>query len=84
MSASGSRSPFVSPKTRSCLFLALWALSHLSGCATTKPWERENLAQPEMAPDEDPDSARLRGHYQSTREGAVGGFGGGGGGCGCN
>jgi hypothetical protein len=54
------------------------------GCATTKPWERENLAQPEMAPDEDADSATLRGHYRSTREGAVGGFGGGGGGCGCN
>lgn len=56
----------------------------LSGCATTRPWEREVLAKPVMSPDCNKRRDTLRGHYLSTREGAVGGFGGGGGGCGCN
>jgi len=66
------------------LLIALSLLGGLSSCATTKPWERESLAAPQMQPDEDADTATLRQHYRSTREGAVGGFGGGGGGCGCN
>lgn len=56
----------------------------LTGCATTHPWEREQLAQPVMDPDPDPDREALRAHFLGTREGAVGGLGGGGGGCGCN
>ncbi|HJK95201.1 MAG TPA: DUF4266 domain-containing protein [Polyangiaceae bacterium LLY-WYZ-15_(1-7)] len=64
--------------------LGLGAILGLSGCATTQPWEREYLARPEMAPDDDADRSALRQHYLGTREGAVGGFGGGGGGCGCN
>ena len=56
----------------------------LAGCATTQPWEREVLADPVMAPDEDGDRSALRQHVHGVREGAVGGFGGGGGGCGCN
>jgi hypothetical protein len=56
----------------------------LGGCATTKPWQRESLAHPVMALDPDGDRDRLEHHLWSTREGAVGGFGGGGGGCGCN
>jgi hypothetical protein len=64
-------------------WLALLTLL-LAGCATTKPWQRETLASPEMAPDDDADRDALRHHVLSTREGAVGGFGGGGGGCGCN
>ena len=55
-----------------------------AGCATTRPWEREVLAKPVMAPDEDQDLEALRAHVFATREGAVGGFGAGGGGCGCN
>ena len=64
------------------LLFALAAL--MPGCATTRPWQRETLARPEMAPDEDADRQALHSHVLSTREGAVGGFGGGGGGCGCN
>ena len=52
----------------------------MSGCSTTKPWQRDTLAKPEMAPDGDEDREALRFHLLSTREGAVGGFGGGGGG----
>jgi hypothetical protein len=55
-----------------------------AGCSTTRPYQREHLARPEMAPDPDPDQAALHHHLLGTREGAVGGFGGGGGGCGCN
>ena len=61
------------------LLLALAA----SGCATTRAWQREDLARPEMAIDGDAADG-LRTHVLSTREGAVGGGGGGGGGCGCN
>ena len=56
----------------------------LFGCVTTRPHQRETLAQPVMTPDDDGDRDALRHHVLSTREGAVGGFGGGGGGCGCN
>jgi len=56
----------------------------LGGCATTKPWEREQLARPAMSPDLDEDREDLRRHVLSTREGAAGSMGGGGGGCGCN
>ena len=56
----------------------------LGGCATTKPWEREYLAEDVMDPDGDTSRESLRHHYLGTREGAAGGFGGGGGGCGCN
>ncbi len=55
-----------------------------SACARTRPYQREDLARPEMAPDPDPDEAALQQHLYGTREGAVGGSGGGGGGCGCN
>ena len=56
----------------------------LAGCATTKPWQREQLAKPVMAPDADGDREALRHHLLGVREGTTGGFGGGGGGCGCN
>lgn len=65
------------------LFVAAVAFTAAS-CATTQPWERELLAKPAMSPDGDPGREALRHHFRSTREGAVGGFGGGGGGCGCN
>ena len=64
-------------------FLGLTILT--SGCATTKAYERELLADPIMMPDEaEAGRAALRAHFLGTREGAVGSFGGAGGGCGCN
>lgn len=56
----------------------------MAACSTTKPYERELLARPEMSVDPEPDRAALRHHMLGTREGAVGSLGGGGGGCGCN
>ena len=52
----------------------------LGACATTKPYQREQLADSVMAPDADADREALRSHMLGTREGAIGGFGHGGGG----
>jgi hypothetical protein len=67
-----------------CLLALVLAGVAVTGCATTKPYEREYLARPEMAVDQDGDREALRHHMLGTREGAVGALGGGGGGCGCN
>ncbi len=64
--------------------LIMGVLLSAASCVTTKPWHRETLSKPVMAPDGDEDRAALRGHLISVREGAVGASGGGGGGCGCN
>jgi len=55
-----------------------------SGCVTTKPWEREYLADPIMSLDQDREEKSVRDHFLGTREGSAGGFGTTGGGCGCN
>jgi hypothetical protein len=59
----------------------------LSGCATLqppKPWEKGQLAKPEMQFDADPLNARLTDHIYTSKEAGSGGYGVGGGGCGCN
>lgn len=56
----------------------------LGGCATVRPWERERLAQPDMALSSSPELLSAEGHATEVREGAMGGLGGAGGGCGCN
>ncbi len=63
---------------------AVIAMLGFCGCATTKAYQREKLADPVMALDGDEDREALRMHMLGTREGAIGGFGHGGGGCGCN
>ncbi len=54
------------------------------GCTEVKPWQRDQLALPQMAFDTDPLESGLRQHTAFSKEGASGGYGGGGGGCGCN
>lgn len=69
------------------LLLVLAALSALGGCATfepPKPWEKGQLAKPEMQFDYDRLDARAQVHVYTSKEGASGGYGVGGGGCGCN
>jgi len=63
--------------------LALGA-TMLGGCATVAPWERGDLARPEMAARPDPALARLRDHVFTSREAAQGGGAAAGGACGCN
>ena len=89
MNRSRARTPGSRAHVRRSVWLIATALGAVlvalvGGCATTRPYEREDLARPEMALDPDPDEAALRQHFLGTREGAVGGGGGEGGGCGCN
>ena len=61
------------------------AVLGLTGCATqVAPWERGNLARPEMALEPYPLEAVLRQHAFFSKESVTGGYGIGGGGCGCN
>jgi Domain of unknown function (DUF4266) len=58
----------------------------LGGCAMTplQPWEKGNLAKPEMTMNADPLDQRYTQHIYNSKENASGGYGVGGGGCGCN
>jgi hypothetical protein len=65
-------------------WLILPALLCLQACEPVEPWERGDLAKPQMAMDPNPANAALRAHTFAAREGAQGGNAGVGGGCGCN
>lgn len=62
-----------------CMVL-LWA----AGCTTVQPWERGNLAKPEMAWVTDSLEEQLNQHIYFAKEASSGGYGAAGGGCGCN
>ncbi len=64
-------------------FVWLLTLLTLSGCAEVKPWERGNLAKPQMALEANPMQAVMRLHSYSSREAAASGNAAQGGGCGC-
>ncbi|HYF60479.1 MAG TPA: DUF4266 domain-containing protein [Burkholderiaceae bacterium] len=71
--------------TRPLLVLAL--VSALAGCASlprVEPWQKGDLARPEMAFDAGSLDARNAASVYGSREAAPGGLGVGGGGCGCN
>lgn len=55
----------------------------LSACTPVQPWERGNLAKPQMALDPYPLQSALRAHNYGSREAAAGGNAAQGGGCGC-
>ncbi|MEY8879736.1 MAG: DUF4266 domain-containing protein [Leptothrix sp. (in: b-proteobacteria)] len=66
---------------------ALAGLLPLVGCGVIRgpqPWEKGELAKPEMRMDADPLDARFTQHTYFSKEAASGGSGVGGGGCGCN
>ena len=69
-------------KCRRAAALAL-AMAVLAGCASVPPWERGNLAKPQMAFDQNPADSALRAHAYSSREAAASDLVGAGGGCGC-
>lgn len=62
----------------------LLALALIGGCATVAPYEREQLARPDMQFERDPGASAGEEHATAYREGSAGGFGASGGGCGCN
>ena len=62
-------------------------LAGLAGCADLtppQPWEKGDLAKPEMTMGADPLDQRFSQHIYTSKENASGGYGVGGGGCGCN
>lgn len=66
-----------------------WTLiaAMVAGCATIappQPWEKRELARPEMQFDADPLDTKITQQIYTSKEAATGGYGGGGGGCGCN
>jgi Domain of unknown function (DUF4266) len=65
------------------LFYLLILSICLVGCANVQPWERGNLAKPQMALDPYPLQSALRAHNYGSREAAAGGNAAQGGGCGC-
>lgn len=69
-------------QVESLLTLAILG-SLLSGCTSVAPWERGNLAKPEMALNPTPMQTNLRSHIYGSREAAAGGDSASGGGCGC-
>ncbi|NTU94075.1 MAG: DUF4266 domain-containing protein [Chlorobiaceae bacterium] len=59
-------------------------MAGLVGCATVQPWEKQNLAKPQMTFEDDKLDRNYTEHIYSSKEAASGGSGVGGGGCGCN
>ena len=63
---------------------ALLMLGACSNMGQVKPWEKGNLAKPEMTFEGDRLDELFTEHIYSSKEGSAGGAGVGGGGCGCN
>ncbi len=59
-------------------------LSACTGIKRVQPWEKGNLAKPEMTFEGDMLDNAFTEHTYFSKEGASGGGGVGGGGCGCN
>ncbi len=66
------------------LGIVVVALSGCSALSGPQPWEKGNLAKPEMTMGGNALEQRYRQHIDSSKEGSSGGYGVGGGGCGCN
>lgn len=66
------------------LLAAIGAAGALSGCATVKPWQRDQLARNVMTFDADGNPAGYHDHIYFSKEASAGGRDARGGGCGCN
>jgi hypothetical protein len=75
------------PTKALAMFSLALAMTALQGCMhiqTVEPWQKGNLAKPEMTFDADPLERGFKEHIYSSKEGSSGGSNVGGGGCGCN
>ncbi|MEZ4215956.1 MAG: DUF4266 domain-containing protein [Myxococcota bacterium] len=78
------RSASGAPRGRIALVAAAaCASAALAGCASVAPWERGQLALPQMSPDPAPAARAYRDHVHATREAAMETEAAEGGGCGC-
>lgn len=68
------------------LLISIITATQISGCASlgVQPWERDLLAQDEMALNADPVDLGLDDHIYFSKEATSGGRSFAGGGCGCN
>ena len=64
--------------------LCIFGVFLISGCSSVEPWERGNLAKPEMQIGSDPVDDLLLEQVFYSKEASSGGLGAAGGGCGCN
>ncbi|MCP5045317.1 MAG: DUF4266 domain-containing protein [bacterium] len=70
---------------RAAILIGAFSLVVVStGCIAVEPWERDLLARPDMAWDEDPRLSTIRSHIRFSKEGSLPAAGGASGGCGCN
>lgn len=65
-------------------FVIMALILSACACSSVKPWERGNLALPEMAWLPDKPGAAIDAHVYHSKEGSSGGAMAAGGGCGCN
>ena len=75
------------PTTCLVLSVALSVSMLLGGCSAltpVNPWEKGDLAKPDMTFEGDPLESRFTQHIYTSKESSSGGYGVGGGGCGCN
>jgi hypothetical protein len=66
------------------IVLATLLASGCAGLGDVQPWEKGNLARPEMTFEGNPLESKYGEHIYASKESASGGLGVGGGGCGCN
>ncbi len=69
---------------RACVLLGAASVCAACSFAPPQPWEKGDLARPEMTMGADPLDQRFVQHIYGSKENASGGYGVGGGGCGCN
>ena len=66
------------------LFILAIGVALCAACTPVKPWERGNLAKPEMSFTPDPLARQIEDHIYHSKEGSSSVVAGSGGGCGCN
>lgn len=69
---------------RRCIVLLAVLATGCGHLEAPRPWEKGNLARPEMTMDGDALDQRFMQHTYQSRENGTGSNGVGGGGCGCN
>jgi len=69
---------------RLLIFIAAPWVAACTPLVPVQPWEKGNLAKPEMAIEGDPLDVAFMEHTYFSKEASSGGAGVGGGGCGCN
>lgn len=70
--------------TRIILITMIFSITACAGLKKVQPWEKGNLAKPEMTFEGDALDNAFTEHTYFSKESASGGGGVGGGGCGCN